>query len=479
MLVPSLTLLDRTPSVRARTRQLIGTVLLALALAGCQADELGYGPKHLRPVSATTKAEMSELKMAQTAPVLMRIFKEENVFEVWKKDRTGRYALLKSYDICKWSGEIGPKLKEGDRQAPEGYYTITPALMNPNSSYHLAFNTGYPNAYDRAHGRTGTHLMVHGACSSRGCYAMSDEQIQEIYALARDAFRGGQKAFQLQAYPFRMTPENMARHWNHSQMPFWRMLKEGYDHFELTRQEPKVDVCGRRYVFNAGTEAPLNPIAACPDLEQPEELRLAVAKKAAEDEAHAIVIAARLEEERKADEERAIMIAGREEDARRRAEESRIAAERQTATIASFLGLGPAKEAEAAAMAEVAAAAQGEPDGSAPPREGSALALADEKPAPSMFARLFSFGDDEETVPPPAVATATAAPTAGSETPTAAVAATVVETVPGLPAGICGTGSALPTGDLCNPAVAGGTPVADAAPAADSPGLLDRIGSWF
>ena len=127
-------------------------------------------------------------------------------------DRSGYHALLKTYPICRWSGELGPKIKEGDRQAPEGFYTITPGLMNPNSSYYLAINMGFPNAYDKAHGRTGAFLMIHGDCSSRGCYAMTDEQIAEIYALARESFLGGQRSFQIQAYPFRMTPINMAKH---------------------------------------------------------------------------------------------------------------------------------------------------------------------------------------------------------------------------------------------------------------------------
>ena len=123
--------------------------------------------------------------------------------------------------------------------------------MNPNSHYYLSFDIGYPNAYDRAYGRTGSNIMVHGDCSSRGCYAMTDEQISEIYALAREAFLGDQESFQVQAYPFRMTPLNMAKHRNNPNMPFWKMLKEGNDHFEVTHLEPKVDVCERRYVFDA------------------------------------------------------------------------------------------------------------------------------------------------------------------------------------------------------------------------------------
>ena len=142
--------------------------------------------------------------------------------------------------------------------------------MNPNSNYYLAFNTGYPNAFDRAWGRTGSELMVHGDCSSRGCYAMTDEQIQEIYALARDSFFGGQKEFQFQAYPFRMTALNMAKHRNNPNFAFWKMLKEGYDHFEVTHQEPKVDVCEKRYVFDAApprrrhAAAAFNPRGKCP-----------------------------------------------------------------------------------------------------------------------------------------------------------------------------------------------------------------------
>jgi murein L,D-transpeptidase YafK len=208
--------------------------------------------------------------MDKESPNFARIFKEEAEMEVWKKNRDGEYALLKTYPICRWSGDLGPKKKEGDRQAPEGFYTITPGQMNPASNYYLAFNTGFPNAYDRSHGYTGSELMVHGDCSSRGCYAMTDEQIQEIYALARESFHGGQRSFQLQAFPFRMTAMNMARHRNNPNFAFWKMLKEGYDNFEASKQEPKVAVCEKRYVFDPASPddatKPLkfNAAGACP-----------------------------------------------------------------------------------------------------------------------------------------------------------------------------------------------------------------------
>ena len=226
-------------------------VAAAIALAGCNPDDIAPTGRSQAPLSEKTLAEMQAKQMDKDSPILVRVFKEEAEMEVWKKNRDGEFALLKTYPICRWSGDLGPKIKEGDRQAPEGFYTITPGHMNPNSNYYLAFNTGYPNAFDRAWNRTGSELMVHGDCSSRGCYAMTDEQIQEIYALARDSFFGGQKEFQFEAFPFRMTALNMARHRNNPNFAFWKEIKEGYDHFEATHQEPKVAVCEKRYVFDA------------------------------------------------------------------------------------------------------------------------------------------------------------------------------------------------------------------------------------
>ena len=243
----------------------------------------------MTPLSSKTLAELEQKNMSKDSSILIRIFKQEAELEVWKQDRTGHYALLKTYPICRWSGELGPKVREGDRQAPEGFYSITPAQMNPKSQYYLAFNMGYPNAYDRAWGRTGAELMIHGDCSSRGCYAMTDEQIAEIYALGREAFFGGQRAFQVQAYPFHMTPENFAKHRNNPNLAFWKMLKRGNDHFEVTRLEPKVEVCERRYVFDA--KAPANsstlsfsPAAKCPPYEVSSDIVAAVNEKQRQDE---------------------------------------------------------------------------------------------------------------------------------------------------------------------------------------------------
>ncbi len=221
---------------------------LVLALAACQGQTMST--RHLAPIPPATMALMESKGMAQNDPILMRSYKKESEIEVWKRGRDGRYALLRTYPMCRWSGQLGPKVREGDRQAPEGFYTITPAQMNPNSQLYLSFNLGYPNEYDRAHGRTGAHLRVHGSCSSSGCFAMTDEAISEVYALAREAFASGQRSFQFQSYPFRMTAENLARHRLDPNIAFWRNLKEGSDYFELAKQEPQVSVANQQYAFS-------------------------------------------------------------------------------------------------------------------------------------------------------------------------------------------------------------------------------------
>ncbi len=259
---------------RGRFLAAAAPAVVALALAGCEPTISRNDPlKAARPLSQKTLSDLESKEMVKSSPILVRIYKQESELEVWKKTKSGRYALFKTYPICKWSGDLGPKQREGDRQAPEGFYQITPAHMNPNSSYYLSFDMGYPNRYDRAFNRTGSNLMVHGDCSSRGCYAVTDEAIAEIDALAREAFAGGQAAFQVQALPFRMTAENFAKHRNNPNVAFWKMLKDGVDQFEVTKLEPKVDVCERRYVFNARFKAPattpnaspIAPIAADPN----------------------------------------------------------------------------------------------------------------------------------------------------------------------------------------------------------------------
>ena len=168
-----------------RRTMLAATLACVTALAGCETSDV-LDLKANAPIPEDVKSFMAANGMTKSSPIMVRLFKDEAVLEVWKQRDTGRFALVKSYEICAYSGKLGPKIKEGDRQAPEGFYTVNPYQMNPKSDYYLSFNMGFPNAYDRANGRTGSHLMVHGACSSAGCYSMTDERIGEIYALARE-----------------------------------------------------------------------------------------------------------------------------------------------------------------------------------------------------------------------------------------------------------------------------------------------------
>ena len=278
--------MNRQPLVR--TLLASAAIAAAIALAGCDTDGTpsSVGGRHLQPLSDRMVTEIENRNMEKELPILVRHLQgRSRSSRSGRKTRPGVSRCLKTYPICRWSGDLGPKIKEGDRQAPEGFYTITPGLMNPNSSYYLAINTGFPNAYDRANGRTGGFLMIHGDCSSRGCYAMTDEQIAEIYALARESFFGGQKSFQIQAYPFRMTPPNMAKHRNSPHMAFWKMIKQGYDHFEVTRLEPKVDVCERQLCLRrANRQSKFSAADRCPAYKVPEDIAAAVRNKQRRDE---------------------------------------------------------------------------------------------------------------------------------------------------------------------------------------------------
>ncbi|MEZ5840100.1 MAG: murein L,D-transpeptidase family protein [Hyphomicrobiales bacterium] len=378
-----------------RAGVLAAGVVAGLALAGCNTDS--YAPKHLRPVSAETQARMDKLGMRKFDPILVRIFKKESELEVWKKTKEGRFAHLKTYKICAWSGDLGPKVKEGDRQAPEGFYVITPGQMNPKSNYHLAFNLGFPNAFDRSYGRTGKFLMVHGACSSAGCYAMNDEQIQDIYAVARDAFDGGQREFQVHAFPFHMTPENIAAYRTNPNMTFWKNLKEGYDHFEVTKQVPTVNVCDRHYVFNAELPAGVSrfdPSGKCPQFTVPETIAMAVASKQQKDDAEVRTIVAKLEkrEQREAEGSMLANVFGGKPNAGAPAD----AAPAEGTAIAAVPTPAPAPGAAVAYTGSVGTAAS-----------------PSEEAGKSVFSRLFSDKDAKPVEPAPAAAPLAEAPAAG------------------------------------------------------------------
>ncbi len=225
----------------------------------------------------------------------MRLFKEEAELEVWKQDTTGRFQILKTYPICRWSGDLGPKLYEGDRQAPEGFYTITPELMNPNSNFHLSINFGFPNSFDKANKRDGSFLMIHGDCLSSRllCHDRRTDQ-RDLFAGAR-LILGGRPSFQVQAYPFRLTPANLARHRNNPEPGLLENAQGRQRSFRRRRNvEPKVDVCNRRYVFdaqpppNSPQPSRVQPNEKCPPfVVNPEIARRALEKQRADEREYA------------------------------------------------------------------------------------------------------------------------------------------------------------------------------------------------
>ncbi|NNE81900.1 MAG: murein L,D-transpeptidase [Silicimonas sp.] len=212
--------------------------------------DTGTGPQDIaeirQRVTPILTADLARHGLKFGAPVFLRIFKEERQLELWVAG-TDTFRLFRTYDICNYSGELGPKLKEGDRQSPEGFYSVSRGALNPNSRFHLSFNLGFPNALDRAQGRTGSFLMVHGACASIGCYAMTDAGIEEIYVLAEAALLAGQPKFEVHAFPFRMSDDRLAQAAGNPWLGFWTSLKPAYDAFEVTRIPPDVLVSGDQY----------------------------------------------------------------------------------------------------------------------------------------------------------------------------------------------------------------------------------------
>jgi murein L,D-transpeptidase YafK len=213
---------------------------LALASAGT--------PLAGTPDLADLPGRLAAQGLSLGAPVFIRIFKREFELELWMKGKE-RFHLLATYPVCRWSGTLGPKLREGDQQAPEGFYTVDAAALNPASRWHRSFNLGFPNTFDRAHNRTGSFVMVHGGCGSIGCFAMTDPVVDEIWRLVTAALKAGQPRFHVHVFPFRMTEENLASRGHQPWVPFWRTLKQGYDAFQTARLPPRVAVCGGTYSF--------------------------------------------------------------------------------------------------------------------------------------------------------------------------------------------------------------------------------------
>lgn len=230
-----------TRAIRLERAQRLATVSLGLTLPGT-------------PDFANLTSRLVSHGVKLGSPVFMRIFKRDFELELWLL-RDDKFHKFATYPICRWSGKLGPKIVQGDHQAPEGFYSVDAKALNPNSRWHRSFNLGFPNAYDRALGRTGSLLMVHGGCASVGCYAMTNPAIDEVWKIVTAALTGGQKRFQVQVFPFRMSETNIERHASSPYAPFWHELKIGHDLFDAEKLPPRVNVCGKNYVFEAAGTA--------------------------------------------------------------------------------------------------------------------------------------------------------------------------------------------------------------------------------
>lgn len=197
--------------------------------------------------------------------IFIRIFKAESELEVWMR-RGGTFTLFATYPICHWAGTIGPKLREGDRQNPEGFYSIGARQLHRAGRWPSSLNLGFPNTFDKANGRTGSWILVHGGCSSVGCYAMTNAVMAEIFQLSEQALRAGQDRINVHVFPFRMTDTNIVRHAASPWIEFWRNLKEGYDAFEASHVPPRVGLCDKRYAIERaapGEVGAQGPLALC------------------------------------------------------------------------------------------------------------------------------------------------------------------------------------------------------------------------
>ena len=231
------------------------SLVLTLCLFGFEAYAVDIptssrAEKSIASVEPRLTKELASKGLEYGSPIFIRIFKKSSTLELWVESNDGTYKHFKNYRICRFSGNLGPKTKQGDYQSPEGFYYVGANSFNPWSKYHLSFNLGYPNKYDRHHGRTGSALMVHGECVSIGCFAMTDPNINEIYALSVAAVKSGQPFIRVHSFPFKLSLNNLSDSVINPWYPFWMNLKEGYDYFVENKRPPNVEVSNGKYIFS-------------------------------------------------------------------------------------------------------------------------------------------------------------------------------------------------------------------------------------
>jgi murein L,D-transpeptidase YafK len=224
----------------------------------------GRVPLAKTPDASRFKERLADAGLTSGAPMLIRVFKETSELEVWI-EKGERFELFATYPICHWSGSLGPKLREGDKQTPEGFYAVGQRQLRQLGRWPRAINLGFPNAYDRAHDRDGSYILMHGGCSSVGCFAMTNPVMSEIHGLAKSAIQGGQRYVPVHVFPFRLTDAALATHASSPWHSFWTNLQAGYTSFERTRRPPRVSVCEGQYRIEDGRPKSADQAQAEPD----------------------------------------------------------------------------------------------------------------------------------------------------------------------------------------------------------------------
>ena len=147
-------------------------------------------------------------KMDYPKEIILVAFKEEQILQVYAKDYNG-IRIIKEYPFTAYSGKLGPKLKEGDRQIPEGIYNVE--YLNPNSSYYLSIKVSYPNDFDKSKTELtnitelGGDIFIHGKAVTIGCIPIGDEAIEEVFVLTQKAITNNIKVI-ISPRDFRTNP---------------------------------------------------------------------------------------------------------------------------------------------------------------------------------------------------------------------------------------------------------------------------------
>ncbi len=218
-------------------------------IAEAHAASKSWHPESVAAREIELANEFKERGLKLGSPIFLRVYKQTSEMELWVQ-RGPRYVHFKTYGICRWSGGLGPKFYEGDRQSPEGLYRITTSDLIVNPRWDRAMNINYPNNFDNLNGRGGSGILIHGGCGSIGCFAIQNENVEDVYGAVRAALRGGQVYVPVLALPFRFSALAPEKDDTLRMNEFWADLRRADLLFERDRLPPVAWICDGRYYFS-------------------------------------------------------------------------------------------------------------------------------------------------------------------------------------------------------------------------------------